>query len=96
MEVAERDAMSPCHSRAHVEDGLGPEIIVSGVLPSQIDGRTFSGRWLKREEWKRKRKKKGGGGAARPAITEMLCESKKKKKVRQQMGLFFSTVVLSF
>lgn len=47
-------------AREHVEDPLGPEIIVSGVLPSQIDGHAFSGRWLEREERKKNKTKKKG------------------------------------
>lgn len=57
--VAERDATPPCPLENTSKTSLGTEIIVGAVLPGQIDGHAFSGRWLKREDGEKN--KRGAG-----------------------------------
>lgn len=73
-------------AREHVEDWLSTEIIVSGVLLSQIDGHAFSRRWLKREDRKKQKR----------AQQLLRCSAKLKKKQRwgSEWGVFFHFCVV--
>lgn len=68
-------------AREHVEDWLSTEIIVSGILLSQIDGHAFSRRWLKREDRKKQKRAQ--------QLLRCSAKLKKKAKMRQRMGRVF-------